>query len=172
MRFCPARAAVHFLCSRNRCASDSKAKVRASHLTCHFRQACVAKGVPAQLVAEMVRVTKVVQTVATAFAARQKMIYRALQVWMVGERQSTDPALWINGFEYFLFAGDRQGTLWLLCLIWARRQCFECLHPFSNSSGSSVAFPFNRCQVWPPRRQFFRPLDLYWCHPMKTETPL
>ena len=107
----------------------------------------IAKGVPPELVAEMVRVAKVVQTVATAFASRQKMIYRALEVGMVGERQTTDPALWINCFEYFLLAGDGQGTLWLLCLVWACRQCFECLHPFSNSSGSSVAFPFNRCQV-------------------------
>lgn len=42
----------------------------------------IAKGVPPELVAEMVRIAKVVQTVATAFASRQKMIYRALQVRM------------------------------------------------------------------------------------------
>jgi hypothetical protein len=58
----------------------------------------IAKGVPPELIAKIVRVAEVVQTVATAFASRQKMIYRALQVRMVGERQSTNPALWINGF--------------------------------------------------------------------------
>jgi len=69
----------------------------------------IAKGVPPELITKTMRVAKVVQTVATAFASRQKMVYRALQVRMVGERQSTDPTLRINGFEYFLFAGDRQG---------------------------------------------------------------
>jgi hypothetical protein len=68
----------------------------------------IAKGVPPELVAEIVRVPKVVEIVAAAFASRQKMVYRALQMRMVGEGQSTDPALWVNGFEYFLLAGNGQ----------------------------------------------------------------
>jgi hypothetical protein len=68
----------------------------------------IAKGVPPELVAEMVRVAKVVQIVSTAFASRKKVVYRSLQMWIVSKRQSTDPALWINGFEYFLLAVNGQ----------------------------------------------------------------
>ncbi len=68
----------------------------------------IAKGVPPELVAETMRATKVVETIASAFASRQKMVYSSLQVRMVGEWQSTDPTRRINGFEYFLLASNRQ----------------------------------------------------------------
>jgi hypothetical protein len=55
------------------------------------------------------RVAKVIETIVTAFASWQEMVYRALEVRMVGERQSADPTLRIKGREYFLLAGDGQG---------------------------------------------------------------
>ena len=81
----------------------------------------IAKRIAAELVAEAMRVAKVVETIAAAFASRQEMIYSALQVRMGGERQSTDPKLWINGFEYFLLGGNGQGPFISSDDVWSFR---------------------------------------------------
>jgi hypothetical protein len=118
----------------------------------------IAKGVPPKLVAKIVRVAKVVKIIAAAFASRQKMVYRALQVWMVGEGQSTDPALWVNGFEYFLLQAT--GKLFISSSdVWIF-QPFCCFHPLCCSSRSSRSSLLDRFQVSPLRRQFFLPLNL------------
>jgi hypothetical protein len=70
----------------------------------------VAQMAAAQVVAEQVGVAQIVEFIAAALAPGQVMVDGAAQLGVVRKRQTADPAIRIDGGEYFPLARDRHGT--------------------------------------------------------------